>query len=122
MQQQLCSAQMWLPFGTQAVIMMCGAVLISRAVGVSGRPGNDRSPSPLRGAVVEGVRWLWSHPRVRTLAVLIFSFNITFGAAFSVLVILASDRLGLDEIGYGLRALTDGPSARSEWSRSCGSA
>ena len=93
---------MWLPFGTQAVIMMCGATLISRAVGVSGRTAGNRSPTSLRDAVVDGVRWLWSHPRVRTLAVLIFSFNITFGAAFSVLVILASDRLGLDEVGYGL--------------------
>lgn len=92
----------WLPFGAQAVIMLAGAVLISRAVGVSGRPVVEGSQASLRDAVLEGVRWLWLHPRVRTLAVLIFSFNITFGAAFSVLVILASDRLGLDEVGYGL--------------------
>ena len=55
-----------------------------------------------RRAIGDGVRWLWGHPRVRTLAMLVSSFNITFGAAFSVLVILASERLGLDEVGYGL--------------------
>jgi predicted MFS family arabinose efflux permease len=32
----------------------------------------------------------------------IFTFNITFGAAWSVLVLYASDRLGLGEIGFGL--------------------
>lgn len=93
---------LWLPFATQAVIMALGAVMISRVAGVSGRPMNEASSNSLPTAIAEGVRWLWRHPRVRTLAILIFAFNITFGAAFSVLVVLASDRLGLDELGYGL--------------------
>jgi MFS family permease len=93
---------MWLPFAGQAVIMAFGAVLISRVVGARGRPEPDSTPTSLRRAISDGVRWLWGHPRVRTLAMLVSSFNITFGAAFSVLVILASERLGLDEVGYGL--------------------
>ena len=32
----------------------------------------------------------------------IFTFNITFGAAWSVLVLYATQRLGLGEIGFGL--------------------
>lgn len=93
---------MWVPFGSQSVITALGAVLISRAVGVRGRTAPPGSAASIGAAVAAGVRWLWGHPRVRTLAVLIFLFNITFGAAFSVLVILASERLGLDELGYGL--------------------
>ncbi len=98
----LFAAGMWLPFGAQAVIMAAGAVLISRVVGVRGRPDETGATGSVWPAITDGVRWLWGHTRVRTLAVLIFAFNITFGAAFSVLVVLAADRLGLDEVGYGL--------------------
>ncbi len=42
------------------------------------------------------------HPAVRTLVLTIFTFNITFGAAWSVLVLYADQRLGLGAIGYGL--------------------
>ena len=39
---------------------------------------------------------------MRTLVLTIFTFNITFGAAWSVLVLYATERLGLGEIGFGL--------------------
>ena len=56
----------------------------------------------MRHDVVEGLRWVRHAPAVRTLILTIFIFNITYGAAWSVLVLYASDRLGLDEVGYGL--------------------
>lgn len=93
---------MWVPFGSEAVIMAAGAVLISRVVGAKGRPEVAESKESVRGAIIAGVRWAWSHYRVRMLAVLIFFFNITFGAAFSVLVLLSSERLGLGDVGFGL--------------------
>jgi len=43
-----------------------------------------------------------NHAAVRTLVLTIFTFNITFGAAWSVLVLYATQRLGLGEIGFGL--------------------
>ena len=49
-----------------------------------------------------GSSWLWRHPPVRTLALTIFIFNITFMAAYSVYVLLATERLGLDAFGFGL--------------------
>lgn len=52
--------------------------------------------------VVEGFRWLWHHPAVRTLAITIVSFNVTYGAAWSVLVLYAEDRLDAGEVGFGL--------------------
>ena len=42
------------------------------------------------------------HAAVRTLVLTIFTFNITFGAAWSVLVLYATQRLGLGDIGFGL--------------------
>ncbi len=39
---------------------------------------------------------------MRTLFITIVAFNVTFGAAWSVLVLYASERLGMDEVGFGL--------------------
>jgi len=56
----------------------------------------------VRAEMVEGIRWLLAHPPLRTLALTIFTFNVTFGAAWSVLVLYAHDRLGMNEVGFGL--------------------
>ena len=92
---------MALPFGANAVCALGGAVLISRmAAKPWTRPdGPDRH---LRHEVAEGFAWLWRHPPVRTLALTIFIFNVTFWAPYSVYVLLATERLGLDEFGFGL--------------------
>ena len=52
--------------------------------------------------MAEGIRWLLGHPPMRTLALTIFTFNVTFGAAWSVLVLYASQRLGMGAVGFGL--------------------
>ena len=39
---------------------------------------------------------------MRTLALTILTFNVTFGAAWSVLVLYAGERLGMDAVGFGL--------------------
>ncbi|HET6561501.1 MAG TPA: MFS transporter [Marmoricola sp.] len=87
------------PFALTAVCAAAGAVLVSR-VALRARPAPDRSRA-LREDVAEGMRWLWSHPPVRTLTLTIVLFNVTFGAAWSVLVLYAQERLGLDATGYG---------------------
>jgi predicted MFS family arabinose efflux permease len=56
----------------------------------------------VRDEIREGWSWLWAHAAVRTLAITIFTFNVTFGAAWSVLVLYARERLGLGAIGFGL--------------------
>jgi predicted MFS family arabinose efflux permease len=96
----LFAAGMVYPFVVQAILVALGAVLVSRIA---------RTPALAAGGhthvvrdVVEGMRWLWRHPPVRTLAVTITVFNVTFGAAWSVLVLLAIERLEMGEVGYGL--------------------
>jgi MFS family permease len=94
------AAGMAVPFATNAVCFALGAVLVSRVVTSPRMPRPERST--LRADMVEGLRWLIGHPPMRTLALTILTFNITYGAAWSVLVLYASDRLGMDEVGFGL--------------------
>jgi MFS family permease len=89
------------PFGMQAVLMIAGVLLFSRVVlPPHGRPTEERGH--LRADIVEGFRWTFRHPAVRTLVLTIFTFNITFGAAWSVLVLYAIQRLDLGSVGFGL--------------------
>jgi MFS family permease len=92
---------MALPFGVDAVCALAGAVLVIR-VTTTEVPREPTGPTHLRREIADGIRWLQRHPPVRTLALTIFVFNVTFWAAYSLYVLLARDRLGLDELGYGL--------------------
>jgi MFS family permease len=89
-----------IPFAANAIAFALGAVLISRVV-VDVREAQADRPS-VRAEMVEGIRWLIEHPPMRTLALTIFTFNVTYGAAWSVLVLYAHDRLGMNEVGFGL--------------------
>jgi MFS family permease len=96
----LFAAGMALPFAANAVAFALSAVLITRVV-TSARAERGERPGFVR-EMADGIRWLVAHPPMRTLALTIFTFNITFGAAWSVLVLYAGDRLGMDAIGFGL--------------------
>ena len=101
----LFAVGMALPFAVNAACFALGAVLVSRVVlGPKDESAGVREPSGLRADMAEGLRWLLAHPPMRTLALTIFAFNVTFGAAWAVLVLYASDRLGMDEVGFGLLA------------------
>jgi MFS family permease len=98
----LFAAGMAWPFVGQAAMVLAGAGLIGRiALPPHGREAEERT-SRVWHEIAEGVRWTQRHAAVRTLVLTIFIFNITFGAAWSVLVLYATDRLGLGEIGFGL--------------------
>ena len=89
------------PFVTQAVLVAIGALLVSRIV-LPTAGLETESVGRLRHDIAEGVRWVWHNAAVRTLVLTIFTFNITFGAAWSVLVLYATQRLGMGPIGFGL--------------------
>lgn len=50
----------------------------------------------------EGLRWVRRNAPVRTLALVILVFNITWGAGWSVLVLYPLDHLHMGELGLGL--------------------
>ena len=88
------------PFATNAVCVLAGAILISRVV-TPVREARSRDSSVVSD-LGEGIRWLLAHPPMRTLTLTILTFNVTYGAAWSVLVLYATQRLGMNEVGFGL--------------------
>jgi MFS family permease len=100
----LFSVGMALPFAANAACFALGAWLVTRVANdvAEAAPEQTTKLGNLRTEMVEGVRWLIAHPPMRTLAVTIVAFNVTFGAAWAVLVLYASERLGMDAIGFGL--------------------
>jgi len=89
------------PFVVQMVCVALGVVLILRMRLPRGG-AVEAVPGSLGRDIVEGVRWVAHHAAVRTLVLTILIFNITFGAAWSVLVLYSLDRLHLGEVGFGL--------------------
>ena len=89
-----------LPFVSEAVCVLAGLLAITRVrLPPLGTPGQR---ARVHHDIREGLRWLWTHAAIRTLAITIFTFNVTFGAAWSVLVLYARDRLGMGALGFGL--------------------
>jgi predicted MFS family arabinose efflux permease len=88
------------PLVTVSVLLAAGAMLIT---GIAlPRHVRNAEPKPVWHEIAEGVRWVRRHAAVRTLVLTIFIFNITFGAAWSVLVVYAHRQLGLGAFGFGL--------------------
>jgi MFS family permease len=89
------------PFVLQVLCVSLAVVLISRIAATptpEHPPGSSRAP--LR-AIGEGLRWLRRNPPVRTLVLIILVFNVTWAAPWGVLVLYATEYLGMGPVGYG---------------------
>lgn len=97
----LFAAGMALPFASQAVLVALGVVLVAR---IATPPGGVRGQADthVRRDIADGVRWLLGNRPVRMLALVIITFNITWGASWSVLVLYATRVLGMNAVGFGL--------------------
>lgn len=104
----LFAVGMALPFAGELVLVLAGAAMmtkihLSTTTTTTTTKSTEASPgSRIADDIREGWRWLLAHSAVRTLALTILTFNITYGAAWSVLVLYTRERLGLGEIGFGL--------------------
>jgi MFS family permease len=96
----LFAAGMSVPFVTQCVCVALGVVLVSR-IGTARGGVAQSGERHLRRDIAEGIRWLLDHAAVRTLAVVMFTFNIAFGTAWSILVLYATRHLGMSAVGFG---------------------
>jgi predicted MFS family arabinose efflux permease len=93
-----------LPFGVNAVTFAVAAAMVASIRQV---PAPQPRPRSTVGAdIVVGIRWLWRHRVLRTLAVSMGFGNVVFGAAFAVFVLYSGQRLGLSGVGYGLLLTT----------------
>jgi MFS family permease len=103
-----------IPFAVDAACFGLGAVLITRLasdigkhrrgeeVNAAGEAAHAAPPDGVLREIAAGMRWLAKHPAMRTLVLTIVSFNVTYGAAWSVLVLYVRDQLRMGEVGYGI--------------------
>jgi MFS family permease len=99
----LVAAGVAVAFATPAALWAAavGALLLLRG----GFSVSRREPTTLRADVVEGLRYLWRHRLLRTLAAMTGLFNFATNATFAVFVLYAvgpDSAMGLTEVGYGL--------------------
>ena len=87
------AAGMALPFMIQTVCVALGVVLVSR-IGTPRGAVREHVETHVRQDIAEGVRWLAGNKPVRTLALVIVAFNITWAAPWSVLVLWSLERVG----------------------------
>jgi MFS family permease len=88
------------PFVAQGVCVASGAVLIRR-IG-SARARRPDQGQTVRAEIAEGIRWVWHHAAIRTLLITVLCFNVTFGATWGIMVLYATEHLGLGKLGFGL--------------------
>jgi MFS family permease len=91
-----------LPFVTQTVCVALSILLVLRLQLPEHGRDHSEGPASIRQDIREGLRWVWGHAAVRTLVLTIVTFNVTFGAAWSVLVLYSLERLDMGQIGFGL--------------------
>ncbi len=96
-----------LPFGLNAVSFAVAAGLIA-LIAVELPPRRRTSEAQLRVEVLEGLRWLWRQPVIRTLALMAGATNLVTFGIISVFVLFAQDVLGIDDVGYGILLATLG--------------
>jgi MFS family permease len=101
----LFATAVWLPFGIDAATFAFSVVMV---LGVRGSfRAVDRATLPdlrtsLVGETRDGMRWLWRHPLLRSLALALGLSNLGFQVAQAVFVLFAQDRLGIGERAFGL--------------------
>lgn len=86
------------------------AVAVAALLLIRGRFRVERdAPSSLRRDIAEGLRFLWRHRLLRTMAVMVGVSNFTMSAVVAVLPLYAvgpESAMGLTESGYGLLLAT----------------
>jgi len=65
-------------------------------------PPSDPSRPSLRAEIAEGLRFLFGHRLLRAGVLLVSASNLAFMAGEAILVLFATDELGLGSRGYGL--------------------
>lgn len=101
----LFAAAAGLPFVLDGISFFASAILILSVKG-DFRPRRETvdgiSERTLRAEIGEGLRWLFAHRLLRTLALTLGVFNFATNAAFAVFVLLARQRLHVGTRGFGL--------------------
>ncbi len=92
-----------LPFFTDAGSFLAAAILVALIPGSFGPAARAAEVRPsFWGELRTGVRWLWQHRLLRTLAVILGIMNATIMLSFATLVLFVQEVLGLDAARFGV--------------------
>ncbi|HVQ95203.1 MAG TPA: MFS transporter [Mycobacteriales bacterium] len=97
----------WVPFAADAVSFLSSSALVGSLRGrfepaAAGPAAGRAHRRSVRTDIAEGVRWLFRHRFLRTMALTACILNFAGAAAYGLLVLFAQDRLGLGSLGFGL--------------------
>ena len=90
------------PFGVQAGSVLLAAGLFRKVRLPAVESPADRPEQHIGRDIVDGLRWIVGNAPIRTLTLVIFVFNVTWGAPWGILVYWAQERLGVGDVGFGL--------------------
>ena len=107
----LAAAGLAVAMGVPALAYLAGAGCLALVAGSFRATGaGERGSTRLRDEIAEGARFVWRHPVLRPLAVMLGLQNMAFAAVFSVFVLFAVEPgpMGLSKAGYGILLATLG--------------
>jgi MFS family permease len=91
-----------IPFGGAAIAFTSAAVLLRGMQGVFRTdPGAD-ADQPMAAQIRDGLRWFWANRVIRVVAVMAGVINFFGAATMGVFVLVAQERLGVSDTGYGI--------------------
>jgi MFS family permease len=98
----LFAVSLALPFGVDAATFVVAAALVWSIKGSFNPNVAPRHESASMYAEVRtGLRWLWRHPLLRTIAISLGLSNLAFQMPQAVFVLFAQEELGIGERGFG---------------------
>jgi predicted MFS family arabinose efflux permease len=91
------------PFLGSAILYSSAAMLIGLLQGsVRTKPTIARSRVSFRQEITEGIKWFWGHRLLHILGIKAGIEHGCWAATYAVLVLVATERLGLDATAFGL--------------------
>jgi MFS family permease len=107
----LAAAGLAVAVGAPAVAYLAGAGCLALIAGSFQATGAEPAGSTrLRDEIAEGARFVWRHPVLRPLAIMLGVENMAFAAVFSVFVLFAVEPgpMGLSKAGFGVLLAAEG--------------
>jgi MFS family permease len=103
----LAGAAIGFAFGGSALAFAIAAVFLALLTG-SFRPAPRTEQTSVVADIREGLRYLFDHRLLRTLAIMVGTMNLATSAAFAIFVLYAvgPGPMGLDALGYGVLTTT----------------
>jgi MFS family permease len=98
------------PFFLAAVLYAITIVFLANLHG-DFKPEQDANPGSFIAQMGLGLSYVWNHSVLRPLAFAVAAFSFVSSAHHAMLVVLATERLGLSEFQYGLLLAADAVTA-----------